>query len=226
MNRAVKLLVGAAAVAIFAPSAMAQPPGGGGGFQMTPEMRAQMEKFRKFREANKNVFQINRTLRRVANLGENPKNALTKDQAAKILGITRAWRNKPVMKDEEARKVLTQLTTPLNVAQLKAISQSEGRGGRGGGSGFGGGGGGFGGGGAGFGGGRPGGGGGGAGFGGGRPGGGPGGRPGGFRMPDPKPFNPLNPESSSFYKAADPNRRKEMLQRFNEMIGKIAARAK
>ena len=211
MKSVLKMVVPALAVTALAPAAFAQgPPGGGGGFQMTPEMRAQMQKFQKFREANKNVFQVSQTLRRIAGLDENPKNALTKDQAKKILGVVKPWRKKPVMKDEEARNVLKQITAPLTVAQLKAISQSDGRGGRG--QGFGGGGGGFG---------RPGGG----GPGGGGPGGGPGGRPGGFRMPDPKPFNPLNPESSSFYKA-DPQRGKRMLDRFNEMIAKLEAKAK
>jgi len=226
MNRVVKMMMPAAAMFVLAPAALAQPPGGpggGGGFQMTPEMRAQFAKFRKFQEANKNVFQVGRTFRRFRSLDENPKTKLNKDQARKVLAVVKTWRRKPVMNNEQARKVLVQLTAPLNESQLKAISQSEGRGGRGGGGGGGGG----------FGGGRPGGSGGGggfggAGFGGGRPGGGPGGAGGpggggGFRMPDPKPFNPLNPESSSFAKT---ERGKEGIARFNQMLATLEARAK
>jgi hypothetical protein len=213
-----KLVVPALAALALAPAANAQPPGGGqGGGNFTPEMRAQFQKFRKWQEANKNVVQLGRTFRRFRQLEENPKTQLTKEQARKILAVVKPWRRKPVMKDEEARKVMTQLTAPLSVPQLKAISQSESRGGRGGGGG-----------GAGFGGGRPGGGGpgGGAGFGGGgRPGGGGPGGGGGFRMPDPKPYNPLNPESSPFYKA-DPQRGARMVQGFNEMMAKLEARAK
>src|SRR5687768_2433623 len=163
MNRAIKFIVPAAAMFVLAPSALAQPPGGQGGpggFQMTPEMRTRMQKFQKFREANKNDFQVQSNFRRLRNLEENPKTKLTKDQAKKILVVVKTWRRKPVMTNDQAKGVLTQLTGPLNVSQLKAISQSDSRGGRGGGGGFGGGGGrggGFGGGGGGgFGGPRPG----------------------------------------------------------------------
>jgi hypothetical protein len=217
MKSVLKMVVPALAVTALAPAAFAQGPPGGG--NIPPEMRAQFEKMRKFRDNNKNVFQVQSTFRRLRRLDENPKTQLTKDQARKILAVVKPWRRKPVMKDDEARKVNLALTAPLTVAQLKAISQSDGRGGRG--QGFGGGGG--------FGGGRQGGGGfgrpGGGGPGGGGPGGGPGGRPGGFRMPDPKPFNPLNPESSAWYKA-NPQMGQRMVQGFNEMITKLEARAK
>src|SRR5438094_2631663 len=108
MNRAVKLLLPLAAVAVLAPGAFAQPPGGAGGFNPSPADRAKMEAMRKWNENNKNVRQVQRTLFRVARLEEDPKNALNKDQARKILAVIKAWRHKPVMKDEEARKVITQ----------------------------------------------------------------------------------------------------------------------
>ena len=225
MNRFVKMMVPTAAVFVLAPAAFAQPPGGqgGGGFTPSPQMRAQFEKMRKFRDANKNVYQVQSNFRKLRGLEENPKTKLTKDQAKKILAVVKTWRRKPVMSNDQAKTVLNQLTGPLNVSQLKAISQNEGRGGRGGGGGFGGGrgggGGGFGG--AGFGGGRPGGGPGGPGGPGGRPGG-----PGGFRMPDPKPFNPLNPESSAFFKMMPKDRQAEMLTRFNQFVSTLEARAK
>jgi hypothetical protein len=143
---------------------------------------------------------------------------LTKDQAKKIKAIVAPWQSKPKMTDDQALKLVKDITGVLSTAQLKkyaALSAQQGRGGFGGGGGrMGGPGGGGPGGGGGFGG--PGGGGppgGGGGFGGpgaggppgggGRMGGPGGGGPGGggmrnfdmSKMPDPKEYNLLNPAS-------------------------------
>src|SRR5439155_12230854 len=138
MNRTMKAVLPAAVLALVGQAALAQGPGGGG-FQMTPEMQAKMKAWQKFRENNKNLDNVQRTVRGFRRLDDDPKTQLNKDQAQKILAVVKAWRHKPVMKDEEARKVMVQLTQPLNVQQLKALARpAGGPGGRGGGGGFGG----------------------------------------------------------------------------------------
>ncbi len=175
--------------------AMAQPPGGAGGFQPTPEMMAAFKKMQVWRESHKNITQLNQTMRAIMDMDKEPATKLTKDQAKKMWTAVGSWQSKPVMTDEQAREVLKQITMPLNTTQLKkyAAIQAESASRRGG---WGGGGGGRPGGGA-PGGGAPGGGGG-FGGGGGRPGGG---APGGSGRPwDPskmqmKEYNPLNVSS-------------------------------
>lgn len=182
----------AAAALTPALSAFAQGPGGGG-FQMTPEMRQRMDQMRKWREANKNLLQVSQTMGVLGELDKDPKTKLTKVQAKKILGVVNAWKSKPAMTDDQAKAVNKQLTGTLNLAQIKKMAavqaERRGRGGFGGGGGGGrgpGGGGGFGGGG-----GRGPGGAGGPGGGGRGPGGGGGGGMRNFTLP--KAFNPLNP---------------------------------
>jgi hypothetical protein len=208
MNPWLRRLAMAAAVIMWTPAAFAQ---GGFGGQMPPEMQAKMRAWQKWRENNKNIVALQQTMMSLRELENDPKTQLSKDQAKKILTVIKAWRNKPVMTNDQAREVMKQLTTPLNEAQLKKMATAPrfGQGGRGFGGGF-----------------RPGGGGG-PGGGGFRPGGGPGGpgRPGGFQMPDPKPYNPLNPDSSPFVKM-NPEMGKRVKQRYNEMIAKLEARAK
>lgn len=174
------------------------PPPGMGGFQPSPEMRKKFEAWQNWRKSHKNINAVQQTLRGIEELQQDPSTRLTKPQAAKVVSILRKWRNKPVMTDDQARGVNRDITASLSLTQIKKLAAiAAERGGRGG---FGGGGGRPGGG---FGGGRPGGGFGGGGgrpgggFGGGRPGGGPGG-PGGFQMPDPKDYNPLNPDTLPF----------------------------
>jgi len=207
---------------ISATASFAQgPPPGMGGFQPSPEMRKKFEAWQNFRKSHHNITALQQTIRGLERMQDDPKTRLTKPQAAKVVSILRKWRNKPVMKDEQARDVNRQITASLSLAQIKVLASPGGRfGGPGGG--FGGPGGGPGGGGGRFGG--PGGGdgpgGGGRRFGGGGPGGGgpgggpgggfggPGGRrggpggpgrgPGGFNMPDPHEYNPLNPDTLPF----------------------------
>src|SRR5207249_12253005 len=98
MNRTMKAVLPAAALALVGQAALAQGPGGGG-FQMTPEMQAKMKAWQKFRENNKNLDNVQRTVRGFRRLDDDPKTQLNKDQAKKILAVVKAWRHKPVMKD-------------------------------------------------------------------------------------------------------------------------------
>lgn len=207
---------------------LAQGPGGMGGFQMPPELTKAMEKMR---TARKNRMQVGQTIRALAELNKDPKTALKKDQAAKIVKVIDAWKSKPDMSEDQAKQVSKELTAPIasNLSQLKALTvamQSRGRMG-----GMGGGGGRMGGGGGGFGGGRPGGGG---GFGGGRPGGGgPGGAGGGMGGFDPKaiarriedglkkPYNPMNASTWG-----DGGWVQRMKDSFDNSVKEIAAKAK
>lgn len=181
---------------ITAVAAIAQPPPGAGGFQMTPEMQRQMEAWRKWREAHKYTFQLTSTLRALEEIDKDPKTKLTPAQAKKILTVLQPYRNKPKMTQDDAKNALKGIKAALNVNQLNAIAriEAERRNRRGGFGGPGGGGMGM----------RPGAPGGPpAGAPGARPGGAPGagGRPGGnFRMPDPsqmKDFNPFKPDTST-----------------------------
>ncbi|GAB4464398.1 MAG: hypothetical protein OHK0029_34290 [Armatimonadaceae bacterium] len=187
-----------AAVVLSVSAVWAQPPGGGpggaggGGFQMTPEMRAKMDKWRKWRDNHKNFTQLQNTMRAIMEMDKDPKTKLTGAQAKKINGYVTPWTTKPTMTDAQAKELNGQIVKALSVEQVKKMAALAGQ--QRGGGGFGGGGGRPGGGGPG----GPGGGGGGFGGGGGRPGGGGaggGGGRGGFdlsKMPDPKEYNPLN----------------------------------
>ena len=210
------LLAVALAVAVSAP-VMAQGPGGGGGFGMPPEM---MKVFEKMRTARKNRMQIGQTVRALAELNKDPKTALTKDQAKKVLAVIDAWKKKPDMTEDQAKQVSKDLTKPLasNLAQLKALTVAMSSRNRMGGGRMGGGGG--------MGGGRMGGGG---GMGGGRPGGG--GMGGG--MPDPKEMirriedslkKPYNPMNSGTW--GDGPWVQRMKDGFDNSIKEIGARAK
>lgn len=200
MNRIARIIMGAAAAMAFVAPALAQgPPGGGpGGFNPPPEMMAKIKAWQKWRENHKSVAAITHTIRGLGECEKDPKTALNKDQAKKVLAVLKAWRTKPVMSNDQAGGVNKALNAPLSLLQIKKIAATPEFGQRGGGGGGGMG--------------RPGGGGGGPG--GGRPGG-----PGGFTLPDPKDFNPLNPDSSPFQ-----GRMKDMaVQRYNELLKSLEA---
>lgn len=215
MKSSIRWILPVAAIGLLASSALAQggPGGPGGGFQMTPQMQARMKKWQKWRENHKNIGQLSQTLRAMSEFEKDPKTKFTRAQARKILPILKAWRNRPVMTDSQALQVNKQITSTFSIPQIKKMASMPRMGGRGGGGG------GFGGGG------RPGGGGfGGGGFGGAgggsRPGGGgPGGRRGGFTMPDPKDYNPLNPKTFPFERA-----RARMGQNMNTLITTLQQR--
>ncbi|MBC7807066.1 MAG: hypothetical protein H7145_13055 [Akkermansiaceae bacterium] len=216
------LAVAAALPLLLSPmAALAQGPGGGqggpgGGFQMTPEMRANMDKMRKFRENNKQVFALSQTLRAFDDMETDPKTKFTPAQAKTILAVVNKWKGKPSLTNEQATQINKELTKSLSLPQIKKLAAAANRRGGWGGGGGQGGGGGRGGGGAGIGAqGRMGGGQGGPGGGGGRRAGGG----GNWTMPELKPFNPLNPETGF-------SRNKEVaVRRMNEMTAMLAARA-
>lgn len=182
-----KKLVVAMVLLTFSGAAFAQPPGGMGGAP-SPEMMAMFKKMGEWRDKNKNLFSVGRTMGALAEFEKEPKTALTKDQAKKILAAVGPWKTKPVMTDANAKDLLKQVGATFTVAQATKMAQiakeAAARGWGGGGGGM-----------------RPGGGGP-PGGGGGRPGGGPPGGGGGGMM-DPaamkkrmdammKGFNPLN----------------------------------
>lgn len=106
-------------------AAFAQPPGGPGGFQMTPEMQRRMEEFRKWRDAHRYTFQLTSTLRGLEELDRNQKTKLTPAQAKKILGVLQPLRNKPKMTQDDAKNALKQIKAALNVTQLNALARIE-----------------------------------------------------------------------------------------------------
>jgi len=176
------LWTGVLVMVVTAIAAVAQPPPGAGGFQMTPEMQKRMEEFRKWREAHRYTFQLTSTLRGLEVLDRDAKTKLTPAQAKKILAVLQPLRNEPKLTQDKAKNALKQIKAVLTVNQLNALARYEAdrrnrRGGPGGG-------------GMGM---RPG------GMGG--PGGAPGARPGGPggarpQMPNPsqmKDFNPFKP---------------------------------
>jgi uncharacterized membrane protein YgcG len=175
MRYGLAALLTVSVVLVGSPRASAQ--GGPGGFQPTPEMRAKFAAWQKWREANKNLSNLQTMFIQVQQMDKDPQVQLTKPQAGKMLTILKTWRSKPTMSDDQAKQVSKAIGGMLTDKQLKKMSTIQPFGGmRRGGGGFGGGGG------------RPGGGG-----GGGRPG-------GGFTFPDPPKngYNPLNPDTLPF----------------------------
>ncbi|MBC8138337.1 MAG: hypothetical protein H8F28_20865, partial [Fibrella sp.] len=130
-------------------AAMAQGQGGGGGFDpanMTPEMRANIEKMRKFRDNNKQVYALGQTLRAFDDMEKDPKTKFTPAQAKTILAVINKWKGKPSLTNDQATQINKDLTKPLTVPQIKKLAAAANRrggwgGGGGGGRGPGGGGG-------------------------------------------------------------------------------------
>jgi hypothetical protein len=208
MKRSIRWIVPAAAVVVIASLAPAvNAQGGPGGFNPPPALMAKFKAWQKWRDNHKNVNKLQTTLFAFRELEKDPSTKITKDQAKKIVPVLKAWRNKPVMTDDQAKDVNKQLTASLNDKQLKTLATAPNpmQGGRG----FGGGA-------------RP---------GGGAAGGGAGGGGGGMaqmdpsKFPDPKDFNPLNPDSSPF-KSMNPQRFSEMKGKFAEFVASLEARAK
>jgi hypothetical protein len=192
---------GIAALALLTLGGTALAQGGPGGFQMTPEMQAKMKKFQAFQQSHKNYRAIQQSLYGIAECEKSPTTKLTKAQAKHVLSVLKKWESKPTLTNEQAGAVNKELTAGLTTPQIKTIATAQmpfGRGGRqGGGNG---------------------------GPGGARPAGagGPGGRPGGnFQMPDPKEYNPLNPDTMPFVQF-----RSRAKQRLNEFKTKLQAAAK
>lgn len=196
MTRTARLAVGAAMICLFG-AAHAQNP-----FNLTPQQQAQLQAKRKawekWRESNKHVSALGQTVMGFGTLEADPKTKLTKEQAKKIVPVLKQWRVKKTMTNDQALQVNRALTAPLTDAQLKKIATAP-RTGRGG-----------------------------PGFGGGARMGG-GNRPGGgqrpqfdiSKMPDPKDYNPLNPDTLPFEGI-----RAQAKVRMDKLIKDLAARAK
>lgn len=134
----------ACAFACMATDLWAQPPGGGqGGFNITPEMRARMEAWRKWRDQHKYTFQLTGFVNAMAQLDKEGK-PLNADQKKKVLAVIKPLTTKTKLTQDDARNALRDLKKPLTTAQLNIISrissQQQQRRGMGGGSGGGGGG--------------------------------------------------------------------------------------
>lgn len=95
---------------------------------------------------NSAKFKLSRWLDDVQDLDSNPKTALSKDQAKKILAAITPWQKKKTMTDQEATALHTRLMAILTTAQKNQLNAGGGFGRPGGFGGRGGGGGGFGGG--------------------------------------------------------------------------------
>jgi hypothetical protein len=209
MKFQLRSVAAAAFMAAAAVPAVAQGPGGAGGpggFQMPPEMQAKIKKLQAFQESHKNYRAVQQSLYGIAECEKSPTTKLTKAQAKNVLATLKKWEPKTSLTNEQAGTLNKELTAGLTTAQIKTVATAKspfGRGGRmGGGQG-------------GPGGGRPGG-----------PGaGGPGGgRPGGmanFQIPDPKEYNPVNPDTLPFVQFRD-----RAKQRMNEFKTKLEAAAK
>lgn len=172
--------------------------------QPSPEMMAKFQAWRRFYDNNKNLDRLRKTLMGFRDIEKDPKTQFTKQQAREILAVYKQWKNKPALTDDQAKTINKELTKSLTMAQIKVLAAASDpmRGGRG--------------------------------FGGGsRPaGGGPGGmgRPGAgmtnpANFPDPRPYNPLNPDTNPM-KAVNPEGHKRMVQMLNEFIKKLEATAR
>lgn len=169
---------------------------------LTPQqqevLQAKRKAWEKWRENHKNVTALGQTLMGLGQLDTDPKTAITPEQAKKILPVLKAWRNKPVMSNDDALKVNRALTAPLTDAQLKKIATAP-RFGRGG-----------------------------PGFGGGARMVGGQGQGGGQRpqfdvsqIPDPKDYNPLNPDTLPFEQI-----RPQAKARIDKLIADLQAKSK
>lgn len=119
------LWTGVLVMVVTAIAAVAQPPPGAGGFQMTPEMQKRIEEFRKWREAHRYTFQLTSTLWGLEVLDRDAKTKLTPAQAKKILAVLQPLRNKPKMTQDEAKNALKQIKAVLTVNQLNALARYE-----------------------------------------------------------------------------------------------------
>ena len=159
---------------VTAPGAKAQGGFGGG---MPPEIAAKIKAWGKWREAHKGISNVQTLVYQVEQLDKQPGFELNKQQASKLLGVIKPWRNKPEMSDDQAKGVMKSVTGMLSDKQVKKLTTIQPPWARQGGGGGGGA--------------RPGG-----GAGGGRPGG----AGGAAAFPDPPKggYNPLNPDTLPF----------------------------
>lgn len=212
-------LLSVGVIGLTTSAAFAQPPSGGG-FQMTPEMKAKREAWNKYNGVHKNLDLLSKLMPKIEKLNEEDDLKYTKPQSVKLLGLLKTYVPKKSLSEDEAGALIKSLNGTLTTKQIKKMTTYPDRGGRPGGGG-------------GFGGGRPGGGGPPGGGpppgGGGRPGGGPpggfgGGKMGGgFKMPDPPKgsYNPLNADTIPFE-----GRRPRVKKAIEDFKNQLTAQAK
>ncbi len=127
---ALVLTVGALALSN---AAFAQPPGGG----MPPEMQAKLKKFMKWMENSKNLTNLSKAVYQIQEIDKDSATRLDKKQSASVLALLKSWRNKPAMADDQAKGVVKQLSSVLNMNQVQEMQSVQmpwgGRGGGGGG---------------------------------------------------------------------------------------------
>lgn len=198
MIRLRTLVTAAAAGCLTVAIGRAQPPPGG---KMPAAMQTKMKAWQKWRKTHQGITALEQTMRGVEMMERDKKTRLSKSQAKTVVSLLKTWRHKAVMTNAQALQVNKRITSTFTVPQLKqiALGASAAKRGQGGPGGMGGpppGG---------MGGPPPG------GMGGPPPGGpppggmggpppgGPGGPPpGGGAFPNPKDYNPLNPDSLPF----------------------------
>jgi hypothetical protein len=127
MTRKSLRLLPLAAMVLLTASANAQAPGGGRP-QLPPAMQA---KLKAWRDSHKNVQALQRSIRMMEGMEQDPKTKLNKSQAHTVLAVINKWQSKPALTDAQAKLVNTQITAPLTISQLKMIvaSMQAGRGG-------------------------------------------------------------------------------------------------
>lgn len=197
MTRRIALAACAATLAWAASGATAQGPMG----NLTPAqqqvLQGKVKAWQTFMKNNKHVMTVTQTLRAIGEMNKKPATALDKSQAKTILAALKPWTTRKVMTNDAALELSKAITRPLTERQLKVLA-SELSGGQGGGAGSGGG-----------------------GMMGGRSTAGAGRSFDPASIPDPKPFNPLNPDSMP--KSPFTGRAKQML---SELMGQLESRAK
>ena len=180
MNLKSTLRFGMAALVILggnllvSPSAQAQFGGGG----PPPGMMEKIKKWQKWSEQHKNLSTLGDLVYQMGEVNKDPRFALTKPQANKVLALIKPVTPKKELSEDEAKSLSKSLTNVLTAKQLQKLVTIEGPAARMKKRGFGGGG------------------------GGGRPAGGPpkGGMP---NIPEPPKggYNPLNPDTMPFAQA-------------------------
>ncbi len=108
----------------------AAPPAGGrpGGMTATPQMKAQFEKWGKWRDAHQKAFNLQRELSGVERMDGAPATRLSKPQATTLLALYQKWGAKVAMSEAQAAGVSKQLNGLLNAKQRVALSARRGPG--------------------------------------------------------------------------------------------------
>jgi len=196
----IRALIAAAALSLSASCVLAQSPFGNLTPQQQAQIQAKMKLWESFRNNNKALMQLSQMMMAFSEMENDQSTILSRDQARKVLAILKTWRPKAILTNDQAQQVNKQfMGIGLTQVQIKKMASMPqfGRGGRG------------------FGGGAR------AGGGGGQRGPGAGGAFDISKFPDPKPYNPLNPDTLPFEAM-----RARAKQRMADFVGKMEKRAK